>query len=169
MKTSFKTNVLAATFICIASTHAMAFDTDEIKDNQAPLSTEFNQLDKSGDGLLSYTEASEDKLFTKKRFAKADVDKDGTLDQDEYSTYKSKAVNKNVSRVVDDSVITTKAKEELLRAKDIKSLQISVETYKGEVILSGFVENAAMKEKAEKIVAKIEGVKAVKNSLEVKS
>ncbi len=70
--------------------------------------------------------------------------------------------------VVDDSVITTKAKAELLATKDLRSLQVSVETRKGQVILSGFVDNAAMKAKAEEVVAKIDGVKSVKNSLVVK-
>ena len=53
--------------------------------------------------------------------------------------------------------------------KDLKSLKISVKTYRGEVILSGFVENAAMKQKAEQIASNIQGVRLVKNSLVVKS
>ena len=39
----------------------------------------------------------------------------------------------------DDSVITTKVKTALLGEKGIKSTQISVETFKGKVQLSGFV------------------------------
>ena len=66
-------------------------------------------------------------------------------------------------------MITTKAKAEILATKDLKSLQISVETYKGEVILSGFVDSEAAKTKAEAVVTKIEGVKSVKNSLVVRA
>ena len=152
-----------------SSINAMAFDTDEVKDGQAPLAAEFTKLDTSANSLLTPEEASKDKLFTKNHFAKADIDNDGTLDQNEYANYKSAAQKKVVHRVVNDSVITSKAKAELLAEKDLKSLQISVETRKGEVILSGFVDNQAMKDKAEQLVAKIDGVKSVKNSLEVKS
>lgn len=137
--------------------------------NQAPLADAFSNLDKNADGTLTRAEASKDKLFTKRHFSKADTDNDGTLTQDEYSTYKSAAQKKIVKLTVADSVITTKAKAELLATKDLKSLQISVETHKGEVILSGFVDSAAAKAKAEEVVSKIEGVKSVKNSLEVKS
>ena len=66
-------------------------------------------------------------------------------------------------------MITSKAKAELLAEKDLKSLQISVKTYKGAVILSGFVDDELSKVKAETIVSKIDGVKSVKNSLVVKS
>ena len=66
-------------------------------------------------------------------------------------------------------MITSKAKAEILGTEGLKSLQISVETHKGEVILSGFVDNEAAKTKAGEVVSKIEGVKTVKNSLEVKS
>jgi hyperosmotically inducible protein len=169
------TNTLKTATLALAlafgatSMSALAFDTDTIKDGQAPLAAEFTKLDTSGDGLLTPEEASKDKLFTKNHFAKADVDHDGTLDQNEYSNYKSAAQQKTVGRVVDDSVITAKAKAEILATKDLKSLQISVETHKGEVILSGFVDNQTMKDKAEQVVAKIDGVKSVKNSLEIKS
>lgn len=151
------------------SLNAVAFDTDAVKDGQSPLAAEFTKLDTSANGLLTPEEASKDKLFTAKHFAKADVDNDGTLDQNEYTTYKTVAQQKLVNRVVDDSVITSKAKAEILATEDLKSLQISVKTYKGEVILSGFVDNQAIKDKAEQVFAKIDGVKSVKNSLEIKS
>jgi hyperosmotically inducible periplasmic protein len=166
-------NTLKATTLALAlgfatsSISAMAFNTDEVQAGQAPLSAEFTKLDTNGNNLLG-RKARKDKLFTKKNFAEADVDQDGTLDQDEYASYKSAAQQKVVDRVVDDSVITTKAKAGILATKDLKSVQISVETRKGEVILSGFVDNEAAKKKAEEVVSKINGVKSVKNSLEVK-
>jgi hyperosmotically inducible periplasmic protein len=166
---AFKHTLMATTILTLVSANAMAFDTDEVKEGQAPLAAEFAKLDTSKNDLLSSGEASKDALFTKDNFLKADTDNDGTLDKKEYATFKSAKQQKVVERVIDDSVITTKAKAELLAAKDLKSLQISVETHKGEVILSGFVDNAAMKAKAENIVAKIDGVKSVKNSIEVKS
>ena len=74
----------------------------------------------------------------------------------------------SVGMVIDDSIITAKAKAEILGTKQLKSLQISVETRQGDVILSGFVDNEAAKMKAEEVVSKIEGVKSVINGLEVK-
>lgn len=74
-----------------------------------------------------------------------------------------------VGVVIDDSIITTKAKAKILATKELKSLQISVETRQGEVTLSGLVDNEAAKAKAEEVVSGIEGVKSVNNGLQVRS
>jgi osmotically-inducible protein OsmY len=69
---------------------------------------------------------------------------------------------------VDDSVITTKVKS-LLAADDfLKSFEISVETYKGIVQLSGFVDSQSAIKKAGQIARGVAGVKSVKNNLNVK-
>ena len=69
---------------------------------------------------------------------------------------------------VDDSVITTKVKS-LLAADDfLKSFQIGVETYKGTVQLSGFVDSQKAIDKAGEIASGVKGVKSVKNNLNVK-
>jgi hyperosmotically inducible protein len=69
---------------------------------------------------------------------------------------------------VDDSVITTKVKS-LLAADDfLKSFEISVETYKGIVQLSGFVDSQKAIDKAGEIASGVKGVKSVKNNLNVK-
>ena len=69
---------------------------------------------------------------------------------------------------VDDSVITTKVKS-LLAADDfIKSFQISVETYKGTVQLSGFVNSQKAVDKAGEIARSVKGVQSIKNNLIVK-
>jgi len=69
---------------------------------------------------------------------------------------------------VDDSVITTKVKS-LLAADDfLKSFQIGVETYKGIVQLSGFVDSQKAIDKAAEITRSVKGVKSVKNNLIVK-
>lgn len=153
----------------MAAYAADTFDVDQVKEGQIPYAAEFTKLDTSGDELLSRSEAVKDKLFTRKNFTKADGDNDGTLDKNEYVTYKTAYEKKNAKRVVSDTVITTKAKAKILSTKELKSLQISVETHQGEVLLSGFVDSQAAKEKAEQVVSQIAGVKSVKNSLEVKS
>ena len=69
---------------------------------------------------------------------------------------------------VDNSVITTKIKS-LLAADDfLKSFEISVETYKGAVQLSGFVGSQKAVGKAGEIARSVKGVKSVKNDLIVK-
>lgn len=166
---TFKTTTLAVALAFGASSFSAMAASPEEMSNQAPLADEFIKLDTDGNKTLTVAEAAKDKVFNKQNFAEADVNSDGTLDQNEYSTYKSAKQQKVVGVVVEDSVITTKAKAELLAHKGLKSLKISVETHKGEVILSGFVDSETAKTKAEEIVSKIEGVKSVKNSLVVKS
>ena len=76
--------------------------------------------------------------------------------------------SESTGEYVDDSVITTKVKS-LLAADDfLKSFQISVETYKGTVQLSGFVGSQQAVDKAVQITRGVGGVKSVKNSLIVK-
>lgn len=69
---------------------------------------------------------------------------------------------------VDDSVITTKVKAAILDEPTLKVFQISVETFKGEVQLSGFVDNAQSVKKAGEVARGVKGVRSVKNSLIVK-
>jgi hyperosmotically inducible protein len=170
MQQTFKkqTTLLFALLTVGAALPALAFDTDQVQKTQSAYAEQFTQLDVSENGLLNWSEAQKDKSLTKKQFAKADKDADGSLDQDEFAEIKTALGQQKVSQVVGDSVITTKAKAKLLAEESLKSLKISVETYRGEVILSGFVTEESAKTKAQELVASIEGVKSVKNSLVVK-
>ena len=69
---------------------------------------------------------------------------------------------------VDDSVITTKVKSLLAEDDFLKSFQISVESFKGTVQLSGFVNSQQAVDKAAEITRGVEGVKSIKNNLIVK-
>ena len=69
---------------------------------------------------------------------------------------------------VDDSVITTKVKADLVADPVTKARAISVETFKGVVQLSGFVNTAQEKEKAGEIARNVKGVVDVKNNINVK-
>jgi osmotically-inducible protein OsmY len=69
---------------------------------------------------------------------------------------------------VDDSVITTKVKSKLAADDFLKSFEISVETYKGIVQLSGFVGSQQAVDKAGEIARGVQGVKSVENDLNVK-
>jgi osmotically-inducible protein OsmY len=69
---------------------------------------------------------------------------------------------------VDDSVITTKVKALLAGDDFLKSFQISVETFKGVVQLSGFVNSQSAVDKADQITRSVKGVQSVRNNLIVK-
>jgi osmotically-inducible protein OsmY len=80
----------------------------------------------------------------------------------------STSKQESTGEYVDDSVITTKVKS-LLAADDfLKSFEISVETFKGTVQLSGFVGSQKAVDKAGEITRSVKGVNSVKNNLIVK-
>ncbi|WP_020564374.1 BON domain-containing protein [Methylosarcina fibrata] len=69
---------------------------------------------------------------------------------------------------IDDSVLTTKVKASILGDSKLKVLQIDVETFKGIVQLSGFVDTPEAAERAVQLARTVKGVKQVNNSLIVK-
>lgn len=69
---------------------------------------------------------------------------------------------------IDDSAITTKVKAELVEDPVTKAREISVETFKGVVQLSGFVNTSQEKERAGEIARNVKGVVDVKNNINVK-
>ncbi len=80
----------------------------------------------------------------------------------------SEGTKSSFGEVVDDSVITTKVKSLFVEDKTVSALQISVETYKGTVQLSGFANTQAESKRAAEIAASVKGVKEVKNNIVVK-
>jgi osmotically-inducible protein OsmY len=80
----------------------------------------------------------------------------------------STRTHESTGEYVDDSVITTKVKALLAKDDFLKSFQISVETYKGIVQLSGFVNSQQAVDKAGEIARSVQGVNSVKNDLIVK-
>jgi osmotically-inducible protein OsmY len=69
---------------------------------------------------------------------------------------------------IDDSVITTKVKAAIFNEPSLKSAEINVETFKGEVQLSGFVSSQADINKAVELSRNVKGVKSVKNDMRLK-
>jgi len=69
---------------------------------------------------------------------------------------------------VDDTVITTKVKTALFNEPDLKSAEISVETYKGVVQLSGFVSSATSAARATEVAQGVKGVVSVRNDLRLR-
>ena len=67
-----------------------------------------------------------------------------------------------------DTAITAKVKAGLAAEKDTSALAVKVETEKGVVMLSGFVDSKAEAERAEKVAKGVEGVSSVKSTIKVK-
>lgn len=80
----------------------------------------------------------------------------------------STRTQESTGQYVDDSTITAKVKAEILGDPALKSFQISVETFKGAVQLSGFVNSSEMRNRAAVVASRVSGVKSVKNDLIVK-
>ena len=75
--------------------------------------------------------------------------------------------DKSAGDVVDDSTITTEVKAGLVGAKGVDSNDINIETYKGVVLLSGFLTDQAQKNSADKVAKAVKGVKKVENRIVV--
>ncbi len=69
---------------------------------------------------------------------------------------------------IDDTVITTKVKAAILDEPTLKSSEINVETFKGVVQLSGFVNSPADINRAVEVARGVEGVKSVRNDMRTK-
>jgi len=70
---------------------------------------------------------------------------------------------------LDDSVITTKVKASIFNEPSLKSAEINVKTFKGEVQLSGFVSTEADGKNAVDVARSVKGVKSVRNDMRIKS
>jgi hyperosmotically inducible protein len=75
----------------------------------------------------------------------------------------------SVGTEIDDSVVTSSVKAALLADADIKSFDFKVETRKGEVLLSGFVDNQAQLDRATSAAHAVSGVKSVQNNVILKT
>ncbi|MCA1176601.1 MULTISPECIES: BON domain-containing protein [unclassified Pantoea] len=78
------------------------------------------------------------------------------------------ATKEGTGGYLDDTVITTKVKAQLLNDDSLKSTEINVETFKGKVQLSGFVSSPQMANRAVTVTRSVEGVKSVVNNMQIK-
>ena len=70
---------------------------------------------------------------------------------------------------IDDSIVTAKVKSAFLADPEVKGLDFQVDTRKGEVLLSGFVDSQAQIDRALAIARQIEGVRQVTNNVSIKT
>jgi osmotically-inducible protein OsmY len=80
----------------------------------------------------------------------------------------STRTTESTGQFVDSAAITTKVKTAIVAEPGLKSLDISVDTFKDVVQLSGVVDSDQAKARATQVAAGVPGVKAVQNDLIVK-
>ncbi len=73
------------------------------------------------------------------------------------------------TQAIDDTEITTKVKAAILAESGLRSLQISVDTVKGIVTLTGSVDSQSNSDKARNLAAAVKDVSEVRNQLVVMS
>jgi osmotically-inducible protein OsmY len=81
----------------------------------------------------------------------------------------SSPTQQSTGQAIDDGVVTAKVKAKLIKDPVTKAHQINVETFKGTVQLSGFVESDQARTRALQLARDTEGVKQVKDALEIRS
>src|SRR6266498_2631077 len=79
------------------------------------------------------------------------------------------ATRESTGEYIDDASITTKVKAAFVKDPVVKAMQVNVDTFKGTVQLSGFVDTAEQKARAEQVARSVTGVGNVKNNITVKA
>jgi osmotically-inducible protein OsmY len=80
----------------------------------------------------------------------------------------STPTRESTGEYLDDAAITTKVKAAIFNEPSLKSTEINVETFKGDVQLSGFVAQPADAQRAAEVARGVKGVTSVKNDIRVK-
>lgn len=80
----------------------------------------------------------------------------------------STTTGSSTGEMIDDTVITAKVKTAIFQDEELSAAEINVETFKGEVQLSGFVSDRSDVPRAAAVARGIAGVVSVRNSLVVK-
>jgi osmotically-inducible protein OsmY len=80
----------------------------------------------------------------------------------------STRTHEGTGEYVDDSVITTKVKAAIFNEPGLKVSEVQVETFKGNVQLSGFVSSRADIKDAVRVASAVNGVKSVTNDMKLK-
>lgn len=74
---------------------------------------------------------------------------------------------RSTGEAFDDGLITAKVKRQLFYQEGVRIMDVDVNTYRGQVQLSGFVPSEEAKRLAEEAARRVEGVKSVKNDIRI--
>lgn len=77
--------------------------------------------------------------------------------------------DRSAGGVIDDAVLNSKVKAELVKDPMTKAADINVDVHDGVVQLSGFVDSDAARTEAEAVTKRVEGVTTVRNNLQLQS
>jgi len=126
-------------------------------------SADFVVLDRNRDGYLSRIETlPAPEIY--KRFAQFDSDRDKQLSPVEYAAARAD----DEKRAQRDAALAERVKAALGAERAIRASAISVESYEGQVQLSGFVPAPDMASRAGRVTASVDGVRFVHNNLAVR-
>ncbi len=78
------------------------------------------------------------------------------------------ATRESTGEYVDDASITTKVKAAFVRDPVVKALEVKVDTFRGTVQLSGFVDTAEQRDQAQRVAAGVPGVAKVQNNISLR-
>ena len=78
------------------------------------------------------------------------------------------STRESTGEYIDNSALTAKVKKALVSDEIVKARDVQVETFRGTVQLSGFVDSEMQKNRAGEVARSIMGVREVKNNLIVK-
>ncbi len=81
----------------------------------------------------------------------------------------STPTSESTGTYIDDATITAKVKAAIVAAPGLSSFETKVETYKGVVQLSGFVNSQSDAQRAAQVAKGVAGVRSVQNNLIVRS
>ena len=74
-----------------------------------------------------------------------------------------------IGEQIDDATLTAKVKAALLQAPDVKGMQINVESDRGAVQLSGFVESRTQIDRAVQLAKGVSGVREVHDKMTIRA
>ncbi|MDQ2936580.1 MAG: BON domain-containing protein [Acidobacteriota bacterium] len=129
----------------------------------------------TNDNANAPANANSNAVVTKNANANANTNTRRAPTREEYEKNKqtyaeeAKSLGRKVGTGLDDGWLWTKTRFDLAAADDLKDSTINVDVQNGVVTLSGSVDNAAQKAKADAIAKAVSGVKNVKNLLTVTS
>lgn len=78
------------------------------------------------------------------------------------------ATRQSTGEYIDDTTITARVKSALVSDDTVRARDVQVETFRGVVQLSGFVDTADQKQRAAQVAGGIAGVREVQNNISVK-